>query len=58
MDERDEIKLMDLLDTIPPIARKTEAPETFGATSGIKVYPYVKTNVSWKQRILSWFKRN
>ena len=32
--------------------------EEFGATSAIKVYKFVNTRVSWKQRILSWFRTN
>jgi hypothetical protein len=30
--------------------------EEFGATSAIKIYKFVRTRVSWKQRVLSWFR--
>jgi hypothetical protein len=33
-------------------------PEIFGATTGVKVYSFVKTRVSWTQRISNWFRRN
>ena len=39
-------------------AREREDPETLGVTSGIKVYPFIKTRVSWIQRVSSWFRRN
>ena len=39
-------------------AQLSEDPEVFGATSGVKVYPFVKTRVSWTQRISNWFRRN
>ena len=39
-------------------AQVSEGPEVFGATSGVKVYPFVKTRVSWIQRVSSWFRRN
>ena len=39
-------------------AQEREDPETFGVTSGVKVYPFVKTRVSWIQRVSSWFRRN
>ena len=39
-------------------AQVPEDPEVFGATSGAKVYPFVKTRVSWTQRVSNWFRRN
>jgi hypothetical protein len=30
--------------------QESEDPEAFGATSGVKVYPFVKTRVNWTQR--------
>ena len=39
-------------------ARELEDPEAFGVTSGVRVYPFVKTRVSWIQRVSSWFRRN
>ncbi len=39
-------------------AREFEDPEVFGVTSGVRVYPFVKTRVSWIQRVSSWFRRN
>ena len=51
-------KKFSLLDTTPQFRRETEEPEPFGATSGIKTYPLVKTHVSWTQRVLSWIKRD
>ena len=38
--------------------RGAEEPESFEATTGIKVYPYVKTRVSLKQRVLSKLKKS
>ncbi len=38
--------------------RKIEEGMEFGATSGIKVYKFIKTHLSWKQRVLGWFKRD
>ena len=49
---------LDLLATQPELKRVTEEPEASVDTTGIKVYPFVKTRVSWKQRVLSWFRRN
>ena len=39
-------------------AQESEDPEVFGATSGVKVYPFVKTRVSWTQRVWGWFRRD
>ncbi len=39
-------------------AQVSEDPEVFGATSSVRVYPFVKTRVSWIQRVSSWFRRN
>jgi len=54
MDDKGKINVMDtfvpydestnkfsLLHTTPRFERETEEPEPFGATSGIKAYPYV-----------------
>jgi len=38
-------------------AREHEDPGTFGVTSGVKVYPFVKTRVSWIQRVSNWLRR-
>ena len=71
MDGKDKINVMDtfvpndestnkssLLHITPRFERETGEPEPFGDTSGIKAYPFVRTGVSWKQRILSWFRRD
>ncbi len=49
--------------TVSQLRREMEAREDkernpFGDTTGIKVYPFVKTRVSWTQRISNWFRRN
>jgi hypothetical protein len=49
--------------TISQLRREAEALEDqernpFGDTTGIKVYPFVKTRISWTQRISNWFRRN
>ncbi len=54
---------LDLRETAAQTRREAEAREDqkrnpFGDTTGIKVYPFVKTRVSWIQRISSWFRRN
>jgi hypothetical protein len=54
---------LDLRDTAAQTRREAEAREDqkrnpFGDTTGIKVYPFVKTRVSWIQRVSSWFRRN
>jgi hypothetical protein len=52
-----------LRETTAQTRRETEAREDkernpFGDTTGIKIYPFVKTRVSWTQRISNWFRRN
>jgi hypothetical protein len=49
--------------TVSQLRREAEAREDqernpFGDTTGIKVYPFVKTRISWTQRISNWFRRN
>ena len=39
-------------------AREDRKRNPFGDTTGLKVYPFVKTRVSWIQRVSSWFRRN
>ena len=39
-------------------AQVSKDPEIVGATTGVKVYSFVKTRVSWAQRISNWFRRN
>ena len=39
-------------------ARELEDSDVLGATSGVRVYPFVKTRISWIQRVSSWFRRN
>ena len=38
--------------------REAEEQEPFEATTGIKVYPFVKTPVGWKQRVLNKLKKS
>jgi hypothetical protein len=70
-DDKDEISLtdtfvphgeltrkLDLLETMTQLQREAEISETIGATSGMKTYPFVKTHVSWSQRLLGWFRRD
>ncbi len=38
--------------------RTAQTPEPPQDTTGIRVYPYEKTRVSWPQRVLGWFRRN
>ena len=38
------------------VAREDKEQNPLGDTTGIKIYPYVTTNVSWKQRVFSWFR--
>ena len=54
---------LDMRDTAAQTRREAEAQEDkeqnpFGDTTGIKVYPFVKTRVSWADRVLSWFRRS
>ena len=44
------------LEAITQVTRKIEEGIEFGATSGIKVYEFIKTRLSWKQRVLRWFR--
>ncbi len=68
-DDKDEISLtdtfvphgeltrkLDMLGTISDLKREAETSETIGATSGMETYPFVKTRVSWSQRLLGWFR--
>ena len=38
------------------VTQKIKAGIAFGATSGIKLYEFVKSRVSWKQRVLNFLK--
>ena len=49
---------LDLLATAPELKRVTEEPEASVDTSAIKIYPFVKTHLSWKQRVLGWFRKS
>ena len=54
---------LDLREATAQTRREAEAREDkelnpFGDTTGISVYPFVKTRVSWTQRISNWFRRN
>ena len=44
------------LETVTLCRRKLEQGVAFGATSGIKLYEFVKPRVSWKQRVLKFLK--
>jgi len=46
------------LEEITQRQRAIEDPETFGAISDTNTYPLVRTRVSWKQRVLGWFRRS
>jgi len=53
---------LDLRETATRTRREAEAREdkkqnSLADTTGIKVYPFVRTRVSWKQRVLNWFRR-
>ena len=39
-------------------ARKDREQNPFGDTTGITVFPFVRTRVSWTSRVLSWFRRS
>jgi len=56
MNEKDEIKLTGLLDTIRPIERETDKQEPLGATSAIKAYSFARARVSWMQRVSNFLK--
>ena len=54
---------LDLRDTAAQARREAEAQEDkeqnpFADTTGIKVYPFVKTRIGWTQRVFNWFKRD
>ena len=54
---------LNLRDTAAETRREAEAREDkeknpFGDTTGIKVYSFVRTRVSWAQRISNWFRRD
>ena len=53
---------LDLRETAAQTRREAEALEdkeqnSFGDTIRIKVYPFVRTSVSWTQRLFGWFRR-
>jgi len=39
-------------------AREDKEQNSFADSTGIGVYPFVRTRVSWKQRVLGWFRRS
>ena len=39
-------------------ARKDREQNPFGDTTGIKIYPFVRTRVSWTDRVLNWLRRS
>lgn len=52
---------LDLRETAAQTRREAEAradkkQNSFGATTGIKVYPFVRAGVSWTQRVLGWLR--
>ena len=54
---------LDLRETAAQTRRDAEERENkernpFEDTTGIKVYPFVKTRVSWMRRVLGWFRRD
>jgi len=44
------------LEIVTLYKRKLQQGAAFGATSGIKLYEFVKPHVSWKQRVLNFLK--
>ncbi len=44
------------LETVTLFRRKLQQGIASGATSGIKLYEFVKPRVSWKQRVLNFLK--
>ncbi len=44
------------LETVTLYRRKFQQGVASGATSGIKLYEFVKPRVSWKQRVLNFLK--
>ena len=44
------------LETVTRARKKIQAGVAFGATSGIKLYEFVKPHVSWKQRVRNFLK--
>jgi hypothetical protein len=54
---------LDLVETAAQVRRESEAQKDreqnpFGDTTGIKIYPFVRTRVSWTDRVLSWLRRS
>ena len=54
---------LDLVETAAQARRESEAQKDreqnpFGDTTGIKIYPFVRTRVSWTDRVLSWLRRS
>jgi hypothetical protein len=54
---------LDLSETAAQTRREAETRDDkernpFGDTTGIKVYPFVRTRVSWTQRVFGWFRRS
>ena len=47
-----------LLDAISLLERESEDVGPFGTTSAIKIYPFVRTQRNWLQRIFGWLRRN
>lgn len=38
--------------------RKDREQNPFGDTTGVKVYPFVRTRVSWTSHVFSWLRRS
>ncbi len=44
--------------TLKQLEIETADPDPFGATSMLRTNPYVKRQLSWTQRLRSWFGRH
>ena len=44
------------LDTATLVRRALDDGINYGATSGVKIYEFVKPKVRWMQRVSGWFK--
>ena len=43
------------LTTIRGFKKRVDSGVAFGATTGVRIYKFVKPRIGWKQRLRNWF---
>ena len=57
-DDGDTTRKLKILDSINQLEQAIEDPERPEITADTNTHPFVKTRISWVQRVLGWFRRD